>query len=68
MTDRELLEKILNKLEVLELKVDTNKEKLDDLQLDTKIMERNIRRDVRTLRDEMDTVIQVLKMNELIPN
>ncbi len=68
MTDRELLEKILNKLEVLELKVDANKEKLDDLQLDTKIMERNIRRDIRTLRNEMDTVIQVLKINELIPN
>lgn len=65
MTDREILEKLYNKFDVLELKVDTLKEKVDDLQLDTKISERNIRHDIRYLRDEMDTVIQILKMKEL---
>lgn len=65
MTDREILEKLVNRFDVLELKVDTIKEKIDDLQLDSKISERNIRHDVRYLRDEMDTVIQILKMKEL---
>lgn len=66
MTDREILEKLVHKFDVLELKVDTIKEKVEDLQLDTKISERNIRHDIRYLRDEMDTVIQILKMNELV--
>ncbi len=66
MTEREILEKLVNKFDVLELKVDTIKEKVEDLQLDTKISERNIRHDIRYLRDEMDTVIQILKMNELV--
>lgn len=73
MTDREILEKLVNKFDVLvnkfdvlELKVDTIKEKVEDFQLDTKISERNIRHDIRYLRDEMDTVIQILKMNELV--
>ena len=41
--------------------------KLDDLQLDIKIAERDIRRDIHDLNDKMETVIEVLKMNDMLP-
>ena len=41
--------------------------KLSDLQLDVKVSERNIRRDIYHLNDEMDTVIEVLRQHGMIP-
>lgn len=41
--------------------------KLSDLQLDVKVSERNIRRDIYHLNDEMDTVIEVLRQQGMIP-
>lgn len=41
--------------------------KLEDLKLDMKFAERNIRREIHALNDEMGTVIEILKMNDLIP-
>lgn len=41
--------------------------KLSDLQLDVKLSERNIRRDIYHLNDEMDTVIEVLRQQGMIP-
>ena len=41
--------------------------KLSDLQLDVKVSERNIRRDIYHLNDEMDTVIEVLRQQGIIP-
>ena len=60
-------EKIENRLEVIELKQDRTAKKLDDLQLDVKIAEKGIRQDIHKLQDEMETVIEVLKQNEMIP-
>lgn len=41
--------------------------KLSNLQLDVKVSERNIRRDIYHLNDEMDTVIEVLRQQGMIP-
>lgn len=41
--------------------------KLSDLQLDVKVSERNIRRDIYHLNDEMDTVIEALRQQGMIP-
>ena len=61
------MQKVNNRLDIIELKQDRTSKKLDDLQLDVKIAERDIRRDIQTLNDEMETVIEVLKQRELIP-
>ena len=39
----------------------------EDLQPDVKIAERDIRRDIHSLNDETETVMEVLKMHELLP-
>lgn len=49
------LDKIEDRLEVLELLQKCTAKKLDDLQLDVKIAERDIRRDIHDLDDEMET-------------
>lgn len=62
----ENMDKINDRLDIIELKQDRDSKKLNDIQLDVKIAERDIRRDIHVLRDEMDTVIEILKQNELI--
>ena len=66
MMDKKL-EPINNRLDIIELKQDRTSKKLDDLRLDVSIAERDIRRSIHELKDEMETVIEVLKMNEMIP-
>ena len=61
------LDKVDSRLDVIELKQDRAAKKLDDLQLDVKIAERDIRRDIHRLNDETETMIEVLKLHELIP-
>ena len=63
----ELLKPINDRLDIIELKQDRTAKKLEDLRLDVAIAERDIRRDIHELKDEMETVIEVLKMHELIP-
>ena len=63
----ELLKPINDRLDIIELKQDRTAKKLDDLRLDVAVAERDIRRDIHELKDEMETVIEVLKMHELIP-
>ncbi len=53
-------------LEVIEYKQDKTLKKLNDLQLDVKVVERNITGEIHTLRDEMDTVLQALKMHKIV--
>ncbi len=60
-------DKIDSRLDIIELKQDRTTKKLEDLRLDVAIAERDIRRDIHELKDEMETVVEVLKMNELIP-
>ena len=66
MMDKKL-EPINNRLNIIELKQDRTAKKLDDLRLDVAIAERDIRRDIHELKDEMETVIEVLRMNEMLP-
>lgn len=61
------LDRVENRLDVIELKQDRTAKELGDLQLDVKIAERNISRDIHILNDEMETVIEVLRQNELLP-
>lgn len=61
------LDKMDNRFDVLEVKQDRTDKKLDDLQVDFVIAERRIRHDIHELKDEMETVIEVLKMNEMVP-
>ncbi len=61
-------DKIDNRFDILEHKQDRTTKKLDDLRLDVAIAERDIRRDIHELKDEMETVIEVLKMNEMLPH
>ena len=63
----ELLKPINDRLDIIELKQDRTAKKLEDLRLDVAVAERDIRRDIHELKDEMETVIEVLKMHELIP-
>lgn len=63
----ELLKPIKDRLDIIEMKQDIKSKKLNDLELDVKVSERNIRRDIHKLNDEMEAVAVVLKENELIP-
>lgn len=60
-------DKMDSRLDVIELKVDRTAKKLEDFRLDVAIAERDIRHNIHELKDEMETVIEVLKMNELLP-
>ncbi len=53
-------------LNVIEYKEDRTAKKLSDLQLDIKLAERNTQKDIHTLRDEMDTVIELLKIHKFV--
>ena len=64
ITDR--LDKMDTRLDVIEYKEDRTSKKLDDLQLDARLAERDIRKDIHTLRDEMDTVIELLKIHKIV--
>ena len=61
------LDKMDTRFDIIELKQDRTTKKLEDLRLDVAIAERDIRRDIHELKDEMETVVEVLKMNELLP-
>lgn len=63
----ERLKPINDRLDIIEHKQDRTEKKVDDLRLDVAVAERDIRRDILELKDEMETVIEVLKMNELLP-
>ncbi len=78
---KEALNSVLNKLdkldkrmEVVEFKIDRHTEKFDDLDLkvdnlDIRIRntESNIRKDIRKLSDENETVIEVLRQRDFLP-
>ena len=56
-----------NRLNIIEIKQDRTIKKLEDLRIDVAVAERDIRRDVFELKDEMETVIEVLRTNEMLP-
>ena len=71
---KEMFEKILNRLDkidsrldVIEYKQDRSSKKLDDLQLDVKLAEREIRRDIHRLKDSSETVTELMRIHQLTP-
>lgn len=62
------LKPIIDRLDIMEHKQDRAEKKVDNLRLDVAVAERDIRRDILELKDEMETVIEVLKMHDLIPS
>ncbi len=61
------LDRIEQRLDVIEFKQERTEKKLNDLQLNVELFERDIKRDIHTLRDEMDTVIELLKIHKIMP-
>ena len=61
------IKNINTRLDVLEHKQDRTEKKVDNLRLDVAVAERDIRRDILELKDEMETVIEVLKIHDMIP-
>lgn len=61
------LDKMDSRFDIIELKLDRTTKKVEDLQIDIAVSERRIKRDIDELKDEMETVIEVLKMNDMIP-
>ena len=61
------LDKMDNRLEIMEVKQNKMHEQLTELQLSQKLFELNTNKKLARLQDGMDTVEEILKMNELIP-
>lgn len=57
----ERLDRLENKVDTLAYKHDMTHRRLDDLSLDVKYAERDIRRDVRHLKDDTETLVVVLE-------
>lgn len=62
------LENINTRLDVVELKQDLTHQKLDSVTLDLAILKRNSEREFKILKDADDTIIEVLRQNELLPH
>ena len=60
-------EKLENKFDILSLKHDLTHRKLNDLSLDVKIAERDIRQDINILKDSTDTIVVVLEDKGILP-
>lgn len=72
--DKKLDEKLDQKLEPIYIRLDKIENRLDNVEnqynsfyLEFKVFERNISKSVYKLQDEMETVIEILKLNELVP-
>lgn len=61
------LDAMNKRLEYIEFKQDHTINQLNNLQLDIQIKERDIRKDIRRLNDTLETVVEVLRVHELIP-
>jgi len=55
------------RLEVIEYKEGRTHEKLNDLSLDLNLIKRDFRKDIRSLQDAQDTLVEVLKYNGILP-
>ncbi len=61
------IDKIDNRLDVIELKQNKMSDQLTELQLSQKLFELNTNKKLARLQDGLDTVEEILKINELIP-
>ena len=63
----ERLDRVENKLDMVAFKQDASRKKLDDLSLDVKWSEREIRRDITHLQDTTETMVLVLQGKGILP-
>ena len=61
------LDKIDNRLDVMEVKQNKMSDQLTEMQLSQKLFEMNTNKKLARLQDGMDTVEEILKLNELLP-
>ena len=59
--------KMEGRLNVVEVLQRRTTKKLDDLRLDMLVFQRNVRQDIHDLGDQMETVVEILKINEILP-
>ena len=63
----EKIDKIDNRLDVMEVKQNKMSDQLTEMQLSQKLFEMNTNKKLARLQDGMDTVEEILKLNELLP-
>ena len=61
------LDKVESKLETMHVWQKKNYERLEELQVSQKIFELNANKKLARLQDGMDTMEEILKLNDLIP-
>lgn len=61
------MDSIDKRMEMLEIKQDLTHKKLDNLTLDMKVSEREIRKDIRQLQDGQETLITVMENKGILP-
>ncbi|MCI8925796.1 MAG: hypothetical protein HFI45_17745 [Lachnospiraceae bacterium] len=60
-------ESINGRLDIMELKIDRNARNLEKLQFEVKAFKISTQKSIHILQDEMETVIEILKQNEMLP-
>ena len=60
-------ESINGRLDIMELKIDRNARNLEKLQFEVKAFKISTQKSINILQDEMETVIEILKQNEMLP-
>ena len=63
----EELKKNSEEIKVINYKLDRNSEKIGDLDLRLRNAENNIRKDIRKLSEDNETIIEVLKQHDFLP-
>ena len=61
------LDKLDNTLNTIKFKQDHLSEKLNGLELTVKYSDHNIRRDIRSLHEDVDTIVEILRIHDMIP-
>ncbi len=61
------LDKVEDTLNTMKFKQNHISEKLDGLELTVKYSDHNIRRDIRSLHEDVDTVVEILRIHDMIP-
>lgn len=61
------LDKMDSRLDVMEIRQNKMSEQLTELQISQKLFEMNTNKKLARLQDAVDTIEEILRMNELIP-
>ena len=61
------LDKVEDTLNTMKFKQNHISEKLDGLELTVKYSDHNIRRDIKSLHEDVDTVVEILRIHDMIP-